>query len=198
MKGEEEPVIFSFPSESRESKRAPRKLPDQAVREPRSKYREASPEKSTTHRTHSRWSTVRAGTTNPAPVDLVATTRLEMLSRDNYDTWRIQAEALLVKNDHWGYVSAEEEQPVVEGAGEALLETIYASKGPVRKVTLLKRLKQQKMQDGDDVSKHLTEFFDAVDKLKSMKIDINGELLTIMLLYSLPISFEKKKGKRDE
>ena len=31
--------------------------------------------------------------------------RIELLMKDNYDTWQIQVEALLVKNDTWQYVS---------------------------------------------------------------------------------------------
>lgn len=134
-----------------------------------------------------------------------------MLSRDNYDTWQIQAEALFTRNDTWTYVSGETKEPEVTGDGEALrmsqiankawiqadrkaraelilcispselkqikgcitsnavwtkLRSIYASKGPARKATLLKRLILHKMQDGDDVKKHLSEFFDAVDKLQ--------------------------------
>ena len=158
-----------------------------------------------------------------------------MLTRDNYDTWCIQAEGLLVKNDTWGYISGEITKPVEEGEGAELarsqaaikawmtndrkakadvilaikpselaqirgcntsrevwtkLEVVYASKGPVRKATLLKRLTQQKMQNDADLNTHLAQFFDAVDKLKAMEIDINGDLLTIMLLYSLPDSIE--------
>lgn len=159
------------------------------------------------------------------------TTRLETLTRDNYDTWCIQAEALLVKNDTWGYVSGETVRPVEAGEGAELarvqaaiktwttndrkakadlilainpselaqirgcttsrevwlkLQSVYASKGPARKATLLKRLTQQKMQDNDDLMTHLAQFFDAVDKLKAMDVDVNDNLLAIMLLYSLP------------
>jgi hypothetical protein len=42
------------------------------------------------------------------------------------------------------------------------------------------------VQDGG----HLNEFFDAVDKLNEMDVEINAELLTILVLYSLPSSFE--------
>lgn len=37
---------------------------------------------------------------------------------------------------------------------------------------------------------HLTEFFEAVAKLKEIGLEINEEVLTILLLYSLPDSFE--------
>ena len=37
--------------------------------------------------------------------------------------------------------------------------------------------------------KQIRNFFDAVDKLREMEVEINQELLTIMLLYSLPPSY---------
>lgn len=47
-----------------------------------------------------------------------------------------------------------------------------------------------RMDDGKDVHDHLREFFDTIDKLSEMEIDINADLLTVMLLYSLPPSYE--------
>jgi len=32
-------------------------------------------------------------------------TRIEALSKENYDTWKLQMQAVLVKNDAWAYVS---------------------------------------------------------------------------------------------
>lgn len=46
------------------------------------------------------------------------------------------------------------------------------------------------MEEGEDIKEHLSSFFDTVDKLEAMDVEINGDLLTIMLLYSLPSSFE--------
>lgn len=63
------------------------------------------------------------------------------------------------------------------------LETIYASKGPTRKATLMKALFVHKLKDGDDIHKYIGNFFDVVDKLASMEIDINEDLLTTMLLH---------------
>lgn len=40
-------------------------------------------------------------------------TRIEPLTRHNYDTWKIQAEALLIKNDEWIYASEECIKPTV-------------------------------------------------------------------------------------
>jgi len=70
------------------------------------------------------------------------------------------------------------------------LEGIYQSSGPARKATLLKQLILQRMRDDEDVREHLRKFFDAVDKLGDMNIDVNADLLAILLLYSLPHSFE--------
>lgn len=70
------------------------------------------------------------------------------------------------------------------------LEATYASKGPARKATLLKQLVQHKLSDDGDVREHLSKFFDTIDKLNAMDVEMNGDLLTIMLLYSLPDCFE--------
>ncbi|XP_072751990.1 uncharacterized protein [Anoplolepis gracilipes] len=42
----------------------------------------------------------------------------------------------------------------------------------------------------DDVREHLRKFFDAVDKLAEMEVEINADLLAILLLYSLPSTFD--------
>lgn len=46
------------------------------------------------------------------------------------------------------------------------------------------------MEESDDIHEYTRKFFDAVDKLGEMDVDINSDLLAIMLLYSLPSSFE--------
>ena len=48
--------------------------------------------------------------------NVINSTRLETLTKDNYDTWRIQAEALLIKSDMWDYVSGGKPAPEVQGA----------------------------------------------------------------------------------
>lgn len=165
---------------------------------------------------------------NATTMNTGGTIRIETLHKENYDTWKIQMEALLVKNDAWGYVNDTNERPnlvVGDAASETALKNwivadnkaksdiilsispselkqvkgcntarqvwlFYQSKGPARKATLLKQLMLQKMKDGDDAREHTKRFFDAVDKLHEMEIEINSDLLTIMLLYSLPASFE--------
>lgn len=46
------------------------------------------------------------------------------------------------------------------------------------------------MEEGSDVREHVGRFFDAVDKLKDMEVDVNKDVLAIALLYSLPPSFD--------
>jgi hypothetical protein len=159
-------------------------------------------------------------------------TRFESLNRENYDTWKIHMEALLIKNDEWEFVSGTytKPDPIAGNAENAAsiaawskgdskarsdiilaissselkqikgcltsravwlkLESIYQSKGPARKATLLKRLMLHRMEENSDIREHVGLFFDAVDKLKDMDVDINNDVLTIALLYSLPPSFE--------
>jgi len=81
------------------------------------------------------------------------------------------------------------------------LESIYQSKGPARKATLLKLLILQRMEEGGDVHDHIRKFFDTVDKLNEMEVEINPDLLAIILLYSLPPScqnFRCARESRDE
>ena len=49
-----------------------------------------------------------------AHASIVNSTRIEMLNRNNYDTWNIQVEALLIKADLWEYVSGKKAKPAVQ------------------------------------------------------------------------------------
>ena len=157
---------------------------------------------------------------------------MDPLSKENYDTWKMQMEALLTETDSLQFVDGTYAKPeVIQGNAEnakeiktwisadkkarakiilsispselkqikncitsnelwTKLESIYQSKGPARKASLLKRLTLTKMKEDDNAKSHLDQFFDAVDKLSEMDLIINDELLAIMLLYSLPDSFE--------
>lgn len=56
--------------------------------------------------------------------------------------------------------------------------------------TLLKLLLQRKMSEGEDVRDHMAQFFETADKLAAMQVEINEKLLTLMLLQSLPASYD--------
>lgn len=141
--------------------------------------------------------------------------RIELLSRNNYDTWVIQAQAVLVKNGLWKTI--DDPKPDAEkdmlarselfllisptelrqvkcctSASEIWkkLKSIYQSEGPARKAALLKQLILKKMSDEDDILDHMSAIFDSVDRLQNMDVKVNDDLLSIIILYSLPISYE--------
>lgn len=158
--------------------------------------------------------------------------RIEQLTKENYDTWKIQVEALLTRNDVWQYVNGDYVKPEAIAGNVASineqekwikedkkakselilsmspselrqlkgcdtsrsvwlkLQSIFESKGPARKATLLKRLIHHKLMDNGDVRQHIEKFFETVDKLEEMEIKIHEDLLSILLLYSLPDIFE--------
>ena len=157
--------------------------------------------------------------------------QIEPLNKDNFDTWKVQMQALLIKTDGWQYANGSAIEPTPTNSPDnsaavnkwvkedqkaksdiilamspselkqikecktarevwVKLESIYQSQGPAKKATLLKRLTLSRLKEGDDIRQHLDQFFDAVDKLREMKLEVNDDLLAIMLLYSLPPSFE--------
>lgn len=150
-----------------------------------------------------------------------SSTKIETLNKENFDTWRIQARAVLIKNKLWSVVEkplnlekADEEKREKDLLAQSelvllispselkqikncktaheiwtLLDFIYASKGPARKASLLKKLILSKMENGN-IREHLNKFMDVVDKLQDMDICIHEDLLTVMMLYSLPPDYE--------
>lgn len=70
------------------------------------------------------------------------------------------------------------------------LESIYHSSGPARKALLLQKIVLRKMNEEDDLRTYSSEYFDIVDNLSEIVISINEDLLSILLLHSLPQSFE--------
>jgi len=46
--------------------------------------------------------------------------RIELFTKDNYDSWCMQEEALMTKNDTWKYASGEIKKPtVIEGDAQS-------------------------------------------------------------------------------
>lgn len=151
--------------------------------------------------------------------------KIDRLTGDNYDTWKIHMRAILIKNDVWEYVSGSSPKPQLSDSKYAdwlkmdrkaesdillavspselaaldglesskaiwdKLKSMYQSSGPARKASLLKRLVLTRMQEEDDLKKHIADFFDAVKKLREIGLIVIDELLAILLLYSLPDSF---------
>ncbi|KFD64702.1 hypothetical protein M514_23160 [Trichuris suis] len=70
------------------------------------------------------------------------------------------------------------------------LESIHLSKGPARKIQMLKTLLTSRIKEGDDIKDHLMNFFNCVDKLKEMGSVIDDDLLSIMMLLMLPPNYD--------
>ncbi|XP_054010889.1 uncharacterized protein LOC128893723 [Hylaeus anthracinus] len=70
------------------------------------------------------------------------------------------------------------------------LKIIFESRGPVRKATLCKELLQMESKPGTTIVQYLNEFSEIADQVKEAGIEISDELLSIMLLISLPRKFE--------
>ena len=49
----------------------------------------------------------------------MSTACIELLTKENYKTWCIETEALLVKNGTWGYVTGSKPKPAITGSNDA-------------------------------------------------------------------------------
>ncbi|KAG7197002.1 hypothetical protein KM043_017538 [Ampulex compressa] len=157
------------------------------------------------------------------------TMQIPLLSRDNYDTWRLRIQAVMTKNKTWPYASRRntKPEPTAENALAIAawheeddrakadlypaindaelkqvkkcettrdiwqkLEWIFESKGPAKKASLWKRLMTHRLKVSGNIRTHIDEFFNIVNKLSELNIEISNELQSIMLLHSLPESFD--------
>ncbi|GBO35225.1 hypothetical protein AVEN_248172-1 [Araneus ventricosus] len=120
--------------------------------------------------------------------------RIEELRKSNHETWKLQMEAVLIKNDRFKYVSEvartlESKEACDSWKIEDSKTKAYAfsqvscswsrkssrdqSKGPARKANHLKSLLQLKMGTGRDVPDYVRKFFDTIDKLQDLDIVID-------------------------
>jgi len=137
--------------------------------------------------------------------------RMELLGKDNFETWKEQMQAVLVMHDLWEFVSGERPRPTENASviraweksdqkarGKIILaiksfelkhiskcvtskgvwgklKEMHQSSGPARQATMLKRL-----------MRHIQ----TTDRLSEMDVNIPQNLLALMLMNSLPASFE--------
>ena len=73
---------------------------------------------------------------------------------------------------------------------EEVREKKIICQNPLHRLYLTKQLFELKMNEGIDVSDHITKFNKYVTQLLSVKIKINKENQIIILLASLPKSYE--------
>lgn len=70
------------------------------------------------------------------------------------------------------------------------LVQMYESRGPVRKASLYKQLYRMKKETSQSMSSYISSFCDIIEKLEEAGIQIPNELLSIMILNSLPFEYE--------
>lgn len=70
------------------------------------------------------------------------------------------------------------------------IESLYASKSGNKKFYLLNRFLNLRYQEGTSISDHLNEFQGLLDQMSSMGIKFDDELLGLLLLLTLPDSWE--------
>ncbi|KZC14277.1 hypothetical protein WN55_06726 [Dufourea novaeangliae] len=63
---------------------------------------------------------------------------------------------------------------------------MHESKGPVRKAVLYKQLYRTKRERHQKMAKYIGDFVNVAEKLEEAGIKVPDELLSIMLLNSLP------------
>lgn len=78
------------------------------------------------------------------------------------------------------------------------LSEVYESSEPDRKVTLLKQLILAKANSLNEMVNHLNTFFTTANELRKMKTNIPDEMLSVLLLYSIPKDFENFRSEIEE
>jgi gag-polypeptide of LTR copia-type len=70
------------------------------------------------------------------------------------------------------------------------LESLYEQKTPANKAFLIRKLENLKFREGTSVAEHLNEFHSLINQLSAMKMTLEDELQALLLLGSLPDSWE--------
>ena len=67
---------------------------------------------------------------------------------------------------------------------------MYERKNAQMKAFVIRKLVNLKLRDGRSIAEHLSDFQDMVNQLSTMKITLDDELQALLLLSSLPDSWE--------
>lgn len=70
------------------------------------------------------------------------------------------------------------------------LKEIHMPAGPARRVHLLRQLLYIKLTDSENMASHIAKFSDLIQKLSEIEFTLADECLCILLLSSLPESFD--------
>eukprot|EP00253_Pinus_taeda_P028861 PITA_28861 len=112
---------------------------------------------------------------------------IKKFNGQSFESWKIKMEDLLVDKDQW----------ITVDPGEAMtkalwdkLGALYQSKYLVNKLFLRNNLYNLRMKYGDSVIEHLNTFNTVISHLSSVDIKISYEHKCIILLCSLPDSWD--------
>lgn len=148
------------------------------------------------------------------------TAQIEKLNSENYTVWAVQMKSLLITLDLWDSVEGAsvtaggdtnkrdmkalatimlcvKPSEIIhikdcKTATDAwnTLSGLYKRDAPARKVNLFKRLVRFKFGSSENFLPQLNEFCTIIDELKSINIEMPEDLLSILLLCSLPEELE--------
>lgn len=63
------------------------------------------------------------------------------------------------------------------------LESVYASKGPAKKVALLKRLTAHRISNNDNIREYIDKFIEIIDKLAAMDISKYTKIYKVLCYW---------------
>ncbi|XP_017475839.1 PREDICTED: uncharacterized protein LOC108366072 [Rhagoletis zephyria] len=119
-------------------------------------------------------------------------TEVKPTNADELALWTVSDEKALatiilsVKSNQLSYIKN------CKSSAEAWLKLkeVYKPQGPIQKVSLYKQLLSKRMQDEENPQEFINAFTEIADKLSETGINIQDDLLSIILLSSLPKSFD--------
>ena len=128
-----------------------------------------------------------------------ASIRIDPLDGTNYDSWKIHMRSILKKQKLWNYVTGDMPMPEITTSNAGLASSkeiwdkitkIYETRGPMKIAGLIEKLAVMRMQEGDDLKKHVNEFTDTAKKLKESQVTYDDRILSVLLMLSMPPSFD--------
>eukprot|EP00253_Pinus_taeda_P024907 PITA_24907 len=112
---------------------------------------------------------------------------IEKFNGQSFELWKLKMEDLLVDKDQW--IAVDPGEATMKALWDKL-GTLYQSKSLVNKLFPQKKLHNLKMKDGDSMTEHLNAFNTVVIQLLSIEIKFSEEDKCIILLCSLPDSWD--------
>ncbi|KAL0787017.1 hypothetical protein Bca101_003263 [Brassica carinata] len=113
--------------------------------------------------------------------------------RNSFSLWQIKMQALLKQQGIWGPLS----EIIIEVSDEKMaaslwqkLESLYMTKSLMNKLLLKQRLFALRMQEGIELRDHLDKLNSILLELRNIDVKVEDEDAALILLVSLPNSFE--------